>query len=405
MKQVIVVGGGAAGFFAAIACAEAHPSTRVVILERTSQVLGKVKISGGGRCNVTHACYEPPRLVTYYPRGSTALRGPFTKFQPQDTVRWFEDRGVALKTEKDGRIFPTSDSSQTIIDCFLSSAHKAGIEIKQQTLIRNLRRQERGGFEFLLENGETLTADAVILATGSNPDAWSWAKALGHTLSSPVPSLFTFTIKDPRLEGLSGVSVPEATVWLNSTLTQTGPLLITHWGLSGPAVLKLSAWGARVLHEKSYKADVHINWVPGMKPEALMQRLRELRATHQKKIAQSTNPTPLSKRLWIRLAETAGLSPTLKWTEVSNDHLLALAKELQDGVYSMTGKSTFKEEFVTCGGVQLDEVDFRTLESKVCPGLYFAGEILDVDGVTGGFNFQNAWTTGWLAGQAAGSPD
>lgn len=401
-RRVIVLGGGAAGFFAAIACAEANPDASVLLLERTSRVLGKVKISGGGRCNVTHACFDPARLVTYYPRGGQALRGAFARFQPQDTVDWFQSRGVELKTEPDGRMFPVTDDSQTIIDSLTAAAAKTGVQVRTQVLVQSISRHN-GRFSLTLDSNDALQADAVILATGSNPQGWTWAAALGHTIEPPVPSLFTFEISDARIEGLAGLSVEEATLHLeDSSLKQVGPLLITHRGLSGPAVLKLSAWGARFLAEKSYQATLLVNWLGGLTRESAQASLEKMRKTYPLKVVPAVNPFKIPRRLWVRLIQAAGISETLKWTETSNERVRKLAEELTAGRFAIKGKNPFKDEFVTCGGVRLDEVDFRTMESKRCPGLYFAGEVLDVDGVTGGFNFQNAWTTGFLAGSASG---
>jgi predicted Rossmann fold flavoprotein len=402
--QVVVLGGGAAGFFAAIACAEANPSCRVTLLERSSSILAKVKISGGGRCNVTHACFDPARLVTFYPRGGQALRGPFSRFQPRDTVKWFEDRGVALRTEDDGRMFPVTDASQTIIDCLSESAARAKVTVRRQALVSSIQKQAgpSGGFTLLMGSGKGLSADRLIFATGSNPQGWEWARSLGHTIEPPVPSLFTFTVQDPRLEGLTGVSVPRAVLRLEeSGITQEGALLVTHWGLSGPAVLKLSAWGARVLHDAGYQAQLRVNWLPEFRGGELLQRLRDLRTRQTLKKAPGDFSFGLPRRLWVRLAATSGVLANKRWTEVSNENLKTLADELQAGIYPISGRSEFKEEFVTCGGVQLDEVDFRTMQSKRCPKLYFTGEVLDIDGVTGGFNFQSAWTTGWIAGRSA----
>jgi predicted Rossmann fold flavoprotein len=400
--QVVVLGGGAAGFFAAIACAEENPAADVTLLERTGRFLAKVIISGGGRCNVTHACFEPERLVENYPRGDKALRGAFTRFQSSDTVEWFAQRGVELKTEADGRMFPVTNDSHTIAECLLEKAKQANVTTRLNAFVHTVKKDERGKFILLFQNDETLSADRLIVATGSNALAWRWASELGHAIEPPVPSLFTFTVKDARLEGLSGLSVAAARVHLEgSALAQTGALLITHWGFSGPAVLKLSAWGARWLHDAGYRATLRVNWLSAFSSDELQEKLRKSRACAPKKTVHSDNPTELPRRLWARLAGAAGIPPTMRWTELSNDRLLALAQELQDGAYAVTGKGVFKEEFVTCGGVRLDEVDFRTMQSKRCPGLYFAGEVLDIDGVTGGFNFQSAWTTGWLAGKAA----
>ncbi len=403
---MIVVGGGAAGFFAALACAEADSTCQVSLIERSAHPLVKVRISGGGRCNVTHACFDPAELVTHYPRGGRALRGPFSRFQPRDTVAWFESRGVPLKTEPDGRIFPVSDRSESIIDCLQAEATRRGVRLRINTVIETIETlpgSKPNQFKLTLNGGEELIADRLILATGSSPQGWNWVKSLGHTVTKPVPSLFTFTVKDPRLDDLAGLSTPKAQVSIEGTkLKQIGPLLITHWGLSGPAVLKLSAWGARELHARDYNATLHVNWL-GDSPEHVLERLKGKRDKSARNLVLADNFPDLPRRLWARLCLAAGIPELIRWGVIGNEPLRALAAQITDGVYLMTGKSTFKEEFVTCGGVPTDEVDFRTLESKRCPGLYFAGEILDVDGVTGGFNFQNAWTTGWIAGRSAAS--
>lgn len=403
--DVVVMGGGAAGYFAAIACAEENPAARVALLERSSQTLAKVKISGGGRCNVTHACFDPAQLVTFYPRGGSALRSPFSRFQPRDTVTWFESRGVPLKTEGDGRMFPVTDRSQTIMDCLTEQAERTHVKVTTNVMMESIERETTpgaAGFRLVLKSGDSRHADRLILATGSNPHGWEWAQQLGHTLESPVPSLFTFTVKDARLEGLAGISVAQAAMRIEGTsLSQSGALLVTHWGLSGPAVLKLSSWGARWLHDAGYRAGLRVNWLPEIKPAALLQQLRELRQSQSAKVVPGDNPYGLPRRLWVRLTQAAGISAPSRWSQVSNEKLSALAQELQDGLFALNGKGAFKEEFVTCGGVRLDEVNFRTMESKRCPHLYLAGEILDIDGLTGGFNFQSAWTTGWLAGKSA----
>jgi predicted Rossmann fold flavoprotein len=340
-------------------------------------------------------------LVQHYPRGSAALRGPFSRFQPRDTITWFEQRGVPLKTESDGRVFPVTDRSATIVDCLLNSAQQAGVTIRTQVSINSIERSDQAGFVVRSTSGEVLQADRVLLATGSNPQGYAWAAALGHTIEPPVPSLFTFTSDDARLQGLSGVSVPNAHVEIAGTsLTQSGPLLITHWGLSGPAILKLSAWGARVLHDRQYRAPVIIDWLPDRREDDVRHTLQSLKADQPKKYVGSSSPFGLPMRLWLSLIGAIGLDADRRWTEVSKRHLAALIDQLKRGVYDVRGKGEFKEEFVTCGGVNLDEINFKTMESRVCPGLHFAGEILDIDGLTGGFNFQAAWTTGWLAGRA-----
>ena len=410
-----VLGGGAAGFFAAITCAEDNPQARVTILEKSCALLSKVRISGGGRCNVTHACFDPALLVQHYPRGGAALRGPFTRFQPRDTIAWFEQRGVQLKTESDGRVFPVTDRSETIVACLLNAAHasgppassrsrgwaRAGVTIRTQVSIASIERDDRSGFVMRLKSGEMLTADRVLLATGSNPQGFAWAAALGHSIEPPVPSLFTFTVDDPRLHGLAGISVPNARVEIEGTsLTHSGPLLITHWGLSGPAILKLSAWGARVLHDRSYRVQLFIDWLADRHEDDVRHDLRAIKSDQARRVIGSSSPLGLSLRLWQQLIEAAGITGEQRWAELSKRQIAALIDQLKRGEYHVCGKGEFKEEFVTCGGVRLDEVNFRTMESRVCPGLYFAGEILDIDGLTGGFNFQAAWTTGWLAGRA-----
>lgn len=405
-NQIVIIGGGAAGFFAAITCAaasaEANPAAQVVILEKTPHVLSKVRISGGGRCNVTHACFDPAELIRHYPRGAAALRGPFTRFQPRDTIAWFEQRGVKLKAEADGRVFPISNKSESIVNCLIEAARAAGVQVRSGVHIRSVTKPDR--FVIDLKDAHPLAADRILLATGSNPHGYEWAATLGHTIEPPVPSLFTFQIDDARLKDLPGISVEKATVKINHTsLMQTGPVLITHWGLSGPAVLKLSAWAARELARQHYRAEVLINWLPEFKGEQLQQRLMSLKAELARQSVSASSPLHLPSRLWKRLVGAAGIGDDQKWTEVSKRALSDLANELSRGSFAMSGKGAFKEEFVTCGGVRLDEVNFKTMESRRCAGLHFAGEILDIDGVTGGFNFQSAWTTGWLAGKAMGN--
>lgn len=399
--DVGVIGGGAAGFFAAIACAEAAPGRRVVLLEKGRQGLAKVRISGGGRCNVTHACFDPAALVKNYPRGGAALRGPFTRFQPRDTIAWFESRGVRLKTEGDGRMFPVTDDAGTIVDCLRRAAEAAGVSIWTEAEVSGIHRAE-GGLALSFTGGKSLLCRRLLLATGGNRQGHHWARQLGHRIEPAVPSLFTFNIPgDPRLDGLAGLSVERGRISFPAAkLSQEGPLLITHWGFSGPAALKLSAWGARAFQEAGYKARLEVRWVSDGNREDVTGELRALKESQARVKVASRAALGLPQRLWERLVLTAGITDEKKWADVSAKELARLAEELAGGVYAMDGQSAFKEEFVTCGGVRLDEVDFRTMESRVCPGLYFAGEILDVDGVTGGFNFQNAWTTGWLAGRA-----
>jgi predicted Rossmann fold flavoprotein len=416
-RHVVIAGGGAAGFFAAIACAEADPGCTVTLYEATAHPLAKVKVSGGGRCNVTHACFEPRELVRRYPRGGRELLGAFHRWQPRDTVEWFARRGVPLKTEADGRMFPATDSSQTIVDCLETAAAKAGVRVVLRTGIRQVERvapnaledkanalgAPRSTFRVTLTTGETVACDRLMLATGGNKSnaGLEVAAQLGHTIEPPVPSLFTFHIDDPRLKELSGVSVEEAVTAVRGTpLKEHGPLLITHWGLSGPAVLKLSAWGARLLHDCGYKFTLLVNWAPAFNPETLRAELEHAKATNPKKQLGTWCPVGLPLRLWEKLLPAAGLKPDTIWTTMSGAALRALAAQVGAGEFAVTGKSMFKEEFVTCGGVRLAEIDFKTMESRLVPGLHFAGEVIDVDGITGGFNFQAAWTGGWLAGRA-----
>lgn len=398
-KKIVVIGGGAAGFFGAIACARAHPACSVILIEKMRQVLAKVRVSGGGRCNVTHACFDPAELVRAYPRGCKALLGPFTRWQPRDTIAWFKACGVELKTEADGRMFPISNSSETIIQCLLQEAEKAGVILRRETEVLSIER----GFTLHLKDEESLHADALLLATGSSKKGYEWAEHLGHTIVPPVPSLFTFNIKDERLEDLSGLSVPHVHLTIEGTnLKQEGPLLVTHWGLSGPAILKLSAWGARILHDLHYEAVLRVNWVPDHKPEEIKAQLQEMRTSRGKKQLWNEPLYGLPKNLWKKLLAAAAVKEDRLFAQLSNAELQALTLQLTAARFAISGKSTNKEEFVTCGGVALNEVNFQTMESKLCPGLYFAGEILDIDGITGGYNFQNAWTTAWIAGNSMG---
>ena len=414
MLKITVIGGGAAGFFSAITCAKTYPQARVTLLEAGRQLLAKVRISGGGRCNVTHACFDPSVLVQNYPRGGKALRGAFSRFQPRDTVEWFADRGVQLKTEEDGRMFPITDDSATIVNCLIRAAEDAGVKIRTGDAVVSVKKLMGNGaedgrgdtasmFEVELKSGESFKCDRLLLATGSNPSGFKWAKELGNTVELPVPSLFTFNISDSRIKDLAGVSVPNAKVKLpGSKLEQSGPLLITHWGLSGPGVLKLSAWGARFLHDRHYKTNVLINWLPQYNAEVLRQQLVGVKSQLSHRLIVSSCPFPMPRRLWERLTSSIGIDDQKRWADLSNKAIDKLLLELVQGEYQIAGKGAFKEEFVTCGGVNLKEVDFKTMESRRCPGLFFAGEILDIDGVTGGFNFQSAWTTAWLAGIAIG---
>jgi predicted Rossmann fold flavoprotein len=373
----------------------------VTILERGANVLQKVKISGGGRCNVTHSCFEPKELAKRYPRGGPALIGAFHRFQTADTVKWFEARGVVLKTEADGRMFPTTDQSQTIMNCLTNAARAAGVELRTGCGVERVERKSDGGFRLRLSVGGMLDCDALLLATGGAKAADVLASSLGHTIEPPVPSLFTFHISDKRLEGLSGLAVERATVSVAGTkLKETGPVLITHWGLSGPGILRLSAWGARELAAKNYQFPLRVNWLPEHNFDSITALAQQQRGLTGAKRVQNVSLAGLPSRLWERLVATAGIAEQTQWAGLNKAQTQTLARLLVESEFAVTGKSMNKEEFVTCGGVRLAEVDFKTMASRVCPGLYFAGELLDIDGITGGFNFQAAWTTGWLAGNA-----
>ncbi|MEY3221735.1 MAG: hypothetical protein RLZZ203_591 [Cyanobacteriota bacterium] len=401
--KIVVIGGGAAGFFGAIACAQTNPQAQVTLIEASRQPLAKVLISGGGRCNVTHACFEPKNLVQNYPRGGKALLGAFTRFQPLDTISWFAANGVNLKTEADGRMFPITDRAETIAECLIREAFAAKIELCIGTPVSAVTRKNEE-FEIVLKSGETKQCDRLLLATGSSLAGYKIARELGHDIQSPVPSLFTFNIADPQLRELAGISVNSVNVRLSGTgktpLQQTGPLLITHWGVSGPAVLKLSAWAARILHENRYQHKLIINWLPHLSPEEVRQKLLEVKTEWGKKAIALHRGVDLPHRLWQYIIQRSNITIEERWAAISNKTLNQLVQEITQGEYLITGKGVFKEEFVTCGGVNLKEVNFKTMESKLVPGLHFAGEILDIDGVTGGFNFQSAWTTAYLAGQA-----
>jgi len=402
-KCLVVIGGGAAGFFGAIAAAESNPQIEVIIIEKSPNILTKVKISGGGRCNVTHNCFDPKVLVNNYPRGYKELLGAFNRFQPKDTITWFEERGVKLKVEEDGRMFPVTDDSQTIIDCFLKIVHRLGIKIRLRTSVESIEWLNDSQFKILLHTGETIICDKVLLATGGGQvnKGFQMAELLGHSIVEPVPSLFTFNIKDKRLSDLQGISFVKVMVKvLGLDLEEKGPLLITHWGLSGPAVLRLSAWGARLLHEKDYRFDLKINFLPQWNKNSLMGELKQMKVKLKQKQVTKNALFDLPKRFWEKIVLAVGFTENQTWNQASEVLIQNLAQELTEGVYAVDGKSTNKDEFVTCGGVALKEVNFKTMESKICPGLFFAGEILDIDGITGGFNFQAAWTEGWIAGNA-----
>ncbi len=407
-KIIAVIGGGAAGFFGAVTAARTFPDWEVVLLEKTHKLLSKVKVSGGGRCNVTHACYERSRLVRNYPRGEKTLPVPFARFAAGETVEWFEERGVRLKTEADGRMFPVTDDSQTIIDCLMAEARQTEVEIRKGWGVSGIEKlAESTGFRITSPDGAALHAGRVLIATGGSPNvnSYGWLEKLGHRIITPVPSLFTFNVPDSDLTDLSGISVPEANLKISGTrLVQNGPLLITHWGFSGPAVLKLSAWGARELAEVGYRFHFQINWVPDQNEDAVRADLTLFRENNPKKLVTAHALYGLPQRLWKRLTEGSGITDTIRWADLPKKNLNKLIDRLVRSTYAVNGKSTFKEEFVTCGGISGGDVDWQTMESRQCPGLFFAGEVLDVDGITGGFNFQNAWTTGFLAGQNIGRP-
>jgi predicted Rossmann fold flavoprotein len=397
--DLIVVGGGAAGFFAAITCAE-NSGKSVLILEKTSEVLHKVLISGGGRCNVTHHCFDARELSTNYPRGEKSLIGPFNRFGAADTMDWFANRGVALKTEADGRVFPKSDSSQTIVDTLLDAASAAGVKVRMSEGVASIVKKE-DNFEVVTEAGKPYTAASVLIATGGTRSAAGaqLAANLGHRLEPATPSLFTFKIKDPRLDGLLGVSVDSVEVRiLESKLRSTGPLLITHWGVSGPGILKISAWGARELAQRDYRFEIVVNWLPNLDPAKV---IAEKRVEEGKRQLSSRSPfVEISKRLWLRFLVAADIADTVTWSQLSKVQVTQLVGQLASSKFTVNGKSTNKDEFVTCGGVSRNEINFQTMESKLVDGLYFAGEVMDVDGITGGFNFQNAWTSGFHGGSA-----
>ena len=398
LYDIIIVGGGAAGFFTAINAAENNPGLKILILERGKEVLSKVRVSGGGRCNVTHAEFIPAELVKKYPRGEKELRGPFHKFMTGDTIGWFEERGIELKTEEDGRMFPVTDSSQTIIDCFTRECKRLNIEVQKGHSLKNFKRLD-DHWSLETNSGSFLTSN-LMLATGSNSKIWNLLERMGHTIVAAVPSLFTFNIKDKRIEDLAGIASDAEVKILNENLESSGPLLITHWGMSGPAILKLSAWGARELNDLNYNFEISVNWLPGYSENEILEVLKEMKFSNSKQLVAKRAQFELPKRLWQSIVSASKIKPVTKWADLNKEQLIQLSIQLTSAVYKVEGKSTFKEEFVTAGGVDLKEVDFKTFESKLHKNLYFAGEILNIDAITGGFNFQNAWTGGYLAAKA-----
>ena len=396
--DIILVGGGAAGFFTAINIVEKNPKLKVAILERGKNVLEKVRISGGGRCNVTHACFVPNDLVKFYPRGEKELRGPFHQFCSGDTIEWFEKHGVALKIEDDGRMFPESNSSQTIIDCFLNATQKLGIAILTGQSVQSIFRSDT--FWKVETQSETFACQKIVMTSGNNPKMWEMLESLGHSIVNPVPSLFTFNIKDSRIKDLMGVSAFASVQVKDTKLSASGPLLITHWGMSGPGILRLSAWGARILHDKNYQFAIVVNWLNDVDFNECIEILKTLKHDQAKKAVSKKSPFEFPNRLWESLVLASEIDGETKWADLSKTQLHNLANQLTNAHFQVNGKSTFKEEFVTAGGVDLKEINFKTMESKILPDLYFAGEIVNIDAITGGFNFQNAWTSGFIVAES-----
>lgn len=395
--DIIIIGGGAAGFFTAINIVEKNPKLKVAILERGKNVLEKVRISGGGRCNVTHACFVPNDLVKFYPRGEKELKGPFHQFCSGDTIEWFEKHEVELKIEDDGRMFPVSNSSQTIIDCFLKATQKLKIDVLTGQSVQELYQGEN--YWKISTNHEVFSCRKVVMATGSNPKMWELLQNLGHSIIEPVPSLFTFNVKDVRIKDLMGLSTVASVKVKKSKLQASGPLLITHWGMSGPGILRLSAWGARELADKKYQFSIQVNWLNETDFEEAIDLLKTIKEENSKKLVSKYAHFELPKRLWENLVKASGITEETKWADVNKKQLNTLAEQLSNAEFQVNGKSTFKEEFVTAGGIDLKEVNFKTMESKVLPNLFFAGEILNIDAITGGFNFQNAWTGGFIVAE------
>ena len=398
----MVIGGGAAGFFCAVNAATMNPLLQVVIVEKTGKLLTKVKVSGGGRCNVTHACYSMAEMIKKYPRGGAFLKKAFHQFFTTDTVAWFKERGVELKTEPDGRMFPMSDSSQTVIDCLMQEVNKYGIELLINKEVKALNKVA-GCWHLLFANETTIEADFVCVASGGYPKLaqFDWLKKMGHTIEAPVPSLFTFNMPNNSITGLMGITVENVSVKIaGSKLVEQGPLLITHWGMSGPAILKLSAWGAKHLAAENYKFTIFINWLPLYNEQSLRDKFQQTRFDIAAQKISNHNPFGLPQRLWQYLLAQAGINEGLRWADLPATEQNKLIKNLCAGEFQVNGKTTFKEEFVTAGGVALNEIDHNTMESKLAQNLFFCGEVMDTDGVTGGFNFQNAWTTGFIAAKA-----
>lgn len=411
-KRLVVIGGGAAGFFCAVNAARLNPALEVILLEKTGKLLSKVKVSGGGRCNVTHACYSMAEMVKKYPRGASFLKKAFHHFFTTDTITWFDERGVKLKTESDGRMFPVTNDSQTIIDCLIKEANKYKVDIRMSKDVSELTTINEK-WKIFFKNGGEIETDFICIASGGYPkiSQYSWLKNAKHSIEEPVPSLFTFNLPAGQagmpgntITSLMGVVVENVQVKIvGSKLTESGPLLITHWGMSGPAILKLSAWGARELAASNWQFAIVVNWIPEFNENSLREKMQKIRFELATQKIVNRNPFALPNRLWEFLLIQAGVKTDLRWADLPAKEQNKLIKLLCAAEYEVRGKTTFKEEFVTAGGVQLNELDFNTMQSKKHPGLFFAGEIINVDGVTGGFNFQNAWTTGWIAAKAIGS--
>ena len=400
-KQLVVIGGGAAGFFCAVNAARMNSGLKVFLIEKTNKLLSKVKVSGGGRCNVTHACFDIGEMSKKYPRGGNFVKKTFYQFFTTDTIQWFKERGINLKAEADGRMFPVTDSSQTIIDCLLNEANSYGIEIMMSAEVKQVICQ-KDKFEIKFTDSRLLTSDYICIASGGYPKSsmFEWLKELGHSIEDPVPSLFTFNMPGHPISKLMGVSVENTKVKITGTrLEQQGSLLITHWGLSGPAILKLSAWGARELAAKKYDFKMVVNWLPDYNEQQLAEKFQSLRFNLASQKVYNKNPFGLPGRLWEYLLSISGVNPERRWTDLPSKDANRLIKNLCSGEFDVKGKTTFKDEFVTAGGVKLNEIDHNTMMSKKLPNLFFAGEVMDVDGVTGGFNFQHAWTSGFIAGK------
>lgn len=401
--RIAIIGGGAAGFFAAIAAKENYPSASVIIFEKSLKLLSKVKVSGGGRCNVTNGCTSVPKLCEAYPRGGKSMKKLFSVFSTNNAMQWFESRGVKLVVQDDGCVFPVSQNSQTIIDCFLREARRLGITIKTGRGIKSIiSKEDNLEIGFLHEDAPSETFDKVIVATGGSPkrSGLYWLETLHHQIEEPVPSLFSFNMPNENITQLMGIVIENALVNIQATkIRAQGPLLVTHWGMSGPAILKLSSFGARVLNQANYNFTIQVNWVNEPNNEEVLRKLNVIVSENGQKQLANFRPFALPERLWSFLLEKTNLPPTKKWNELGLKGLNKLIDLLTNDVYRVEGKSTFKEEFVTCGGVSLQSVDLNTMQSKVVKNLYFAGEILDIDAITGGYNLQAAWTTGYIAGK------